>query len=331
MFLTAASVLHYLLEKRFAAAEDVVACKLVVRDLSRRNLNLHVTAGSREYLVKQVRKWDTDGRASVEREATFYWQSKTNPSFAPLAGIAPQCYAWDPIHSVLIIEYLPGHTELYDLADRFAPNLARLAAHSMGEFHRAMRSQEHLQWFPEEIPWQLSMHRTEEADMVELSAARRELLHTIQRYPEFGAALDSLRGEWSSTTVIQGDWKLDNCLVSRERDRIRLVDWEFACWGDPAWDLATLLQSYWNFWVTEPESHSIEDIRPALRAAVEGYGDDQTSSKALRFAGARMLQTAFEHLEKAERMTPAAIRLLQGSLHILSRPDWALEQLTGAA
>ena len=331
MFLTAANVFHYLLEKRFAAAEDVVDNRFTVHALSRRNLNFHVAAGAREYLVKQVRKWDPDGRISIEREASVYWQARTNPSLAPVAALAPECYAWDPIHAILIIEYLPGHSEIYDLADRFDPHLARIAGRAMGAFHRAMHSADYMELFPEETPWHLSMHETGEDDIAELSAGRRELIRAVRRHPEFGEALQGLRAEWAATAVIQGDWKLDNCLVPAERDRVRLVDWEFACWGDPAWDLASMLQSYWNFWITSPEDQGIEEIRPALRALLEGYGDDRTARKALRFAGARMLQTAFEHLERADRMTPAAVRLLQGSLTILSRPDWAADQLLGAA
>jgi aminoglycoside phosphotransferase (APT) family kinase protein len=129
--------------------------------------------------------------------------------------------------------------------------------------------------------------------------------------------------------VIQGDWKLDNCLISAERDRLRVVDWEFTAWGDPAWDLATLLQSYWNFWLLWPSRYRIDEIQPALRAVLEGYAQDDIAGKAVRFAGARMLQTAFEHLEDADRMTPESVRLMQASLNILTRPQWATEQLLG--
>src|SRR5450755_318106 len=158
MFLTEANVLHYLLEKQFAGPEDVVAGQYTVRGLSRRNRNFRVSSGAREYLVKQVRTWDADGRASLEREAAVYWQTRTNPSLAPVAALAPQCHAWDPSNAVLILEYLPGHMELYDLPDRFDPHLARLTGHSMGAFHSAMRSQEYRSLFPAELPPQLSMH-----------------------------------------------------------------------------------------------------------------------------------------------------------------------------
>ena len=331
MYLTAANVLHYLLDKRFADSADVVSGKFAVRGLSRRNHNFRVTSGTREYLVKQVRKWDAEGRASLEREAAVYWQARTNPSLAPVAELAPRSHAWDPPNAVLILEYLPEHAELYDLPDRFAPELARLAGQAMGTFHRAMQAEEHLSLFPAELPAQLSMHETKEEDLADESPGRREFVGAVKKYPELGRALNQLRAEWRPETVIQGDWKLDNCLVSPERDRLRVVDWEFAGWGDPVWDLATLLQSYWNFWVLRPSRYRIEEIQPALRATLVGYARPDIAARAIRFAGARMLQTAFEHLDKAERMTAEAIRLMQASLNILTRPERARGQLLGIA
>ncbi len=331
MFLTEANVLHYLLGKRFACPEDIVDGRFTVRSMSRRNRNFRVTAGAREYLVKQVKTWDADGRASLEREASVYWHARTNPALAPVTALAPHCHSWDPSNTILILEYLPGHSELYDLPDKFSPRLAHLAGEAMSAFHRAMRLPEHQSFFPTEMPPQLSLHETSEEDMTGSSAGQRELVRAVRKYREFAPALDHLRGEWQADTVIQGDWKLDNCLVPPERDRLRMVDWEFACWGDAAWDLATLLQSYWNFWVLWPSEYRIEEIQPALRSALSGYAQPDIAERAIRFAGARMLQTAFERLEKLEKMTPDAVRLLQGSLNILTRPDWAARQLLGSA
>jgi hypothetical protein len=53
------------------------------------------------------------------------------------------------------------------------------------------------------------------------------------------------------------------------------------------------------------------------------------TARAIRFTGARMLQAAFESLDEAEEMTGPAVRLMQGSLHVFTRPDWAAEQLIG--
>ena len=192
-----------------------------------------------------------------------------------------------------------------------------------------MRAEEFASLFPAEMPWQLSMHETNEEDLAGENPARNELIRMVRKYAEFLPALDRLRAEWHAEALIQGDWKLDNSLISPDRKRLRVVDWEFASWGDPVWDLAALLQSYWNFWVLWPLEHPIEEIQPALRAVLESYGHDGITRRAIRFAGARMLQTAFERLDKAEHMTAEAVRLMQASLNILTRPEWAVEQLLG--
>ena len=114
---------------------------------------------------------------------------------------------------------------------------------------------------------------------------------------------------------------------------MRVVDWEFVAWGDSIGDVGTMLQSYWNFWVRSPAEYPIELIRPAMCAFLEAYAKErgrepvEFAARAIRFAAARMLQTVFETLDKAEEMTGPALRLLQGSLNILTRPEWAAEQL----
>src|SRR6202008_3942124 len=44
-------------------------------------------------------------------------------------------------------------------------------------------------------------------------------------------ALDGMRERWSSETLIHGDFKWSNLAAGK------LLDWELAQWGDPAWDL----------------------------------------------------------------------------------------------
>jgi serine/threonine protein kinase len=332
MFLTEANVLHYLAERQFGDLETAVTGEFAVRSLTRRNVNLHVTWGTREYLVKQAKDWDFQARTSVEREAALYRQRETSKR---LAALLPQCYAYDPPNSVLVLEFLSGHTELYDVPDRFAPELGRLCGETMGTFHREMESGSLASAFPGSIPWSLSLHEFGEEDLAAPSAGQLELMRVVRRYAGFARALDRLRAEWRDDTLTHGDWKLENCLISPERNRLRVVDWEFASWGDSIWDVSALLQSYWNLWVRWPSEFPIEAIQPALRAFLNAYAQSrgwepgEFTARAIRFAGARMLQTAFETLDQAEEMTGEAVRLMQGSLNVFTRPDWAAEQLIG--
>jgi Ser/Thr protein kinase RdoA (MazF antagonist) len=335
MFLTEANVLHYLLERRFADLPSVVNGAFHVRNLSRRNRNFRVTCGAREYFIKQPKKWDGSSRRSLDQEAAIYWQAKIDPGFQPLKALVPEAYGYDPDNSVLTLQYLPGQTNLHITADRFSPDLARLAGATMGAFHRDMRSLSASALFSRRKPWYFSIHQAGPEEQEDWNEGRRELLRVIQKYPGFGRALEALTEEWREETVIHGDWKLENCLLSSSPARLQIIDWEFANWGDPFEDIGTILQSWWGFWVRRPSQYGIEEIRPALRAFLEAYAAEdrqdaaEMAPRALRFAAARMLQSAYEALEKAEKLNADAVCLLQAGLNLLSRPEWALCEIFG--
>src|SRR5205807_9363196 len=139
------------------------------------------------------------------------------------------------------------------------------------------------------------------------TAGQRELVLLVHRHEAFGAALDALRTAWRPSALIHGDWKLENCLVCDEDGSVHVVDWELAMWGDPLWDAATLVQSWWNCWIRDPAACAIEEIRPALPAFLDAYG--APCARVVAYAGARILQTAWESLQKSKRMEGEAVRL----------------------
>jgi Ser/Thr protein kinase RdoA (MazF antagonist) len=335
MFLTEGSVLQYLLDRRFADLESVVDGSFYVGNLSRRNRNFRVVCGPRQYFLKQPKSWDAPSRRSLEQEAALYWQSKTDPRFQPLKILMPESYGYDPVHSVLTLEYLPGQTNLRSLEGRFHKSVARMAGAAMGAFHRDMRTASDPAILPRRKPWYLSIHRAGGKEEEQGSKGQREVVRVIQRPIEFGRALESLSGGWREETAVHGDWKLENCLLSQDARRIQVIDWEFANWGDPFEDVGTMLQSYWGFWVRSPAQYSLEQIRPALWAFLEGYAEadgrdpDEIASRAMPYAAARMLQTAYEAVDQEEKLNAAAVCLLQASLNILKRPQWALGEILG--
>jgi len=333
MFLTEANVLHYLVEHNFADLESVVDGQFAVRNLSHRNHNFRVTVGSREYLVKQPKKWTAAGRASVEIEAAFYWYVRTDRRFESLRGMVPESYGYDPLNSILILHFIPQQIAIQEAPDGFSPRVARRVAAAMGTLHRQMRGPEIAELIPPQLPSLFSIHEEDPEKATGASEGQRELIRLIRKRPAFGHALESLRAEWRGLCLIHGDWKLANCLMSADRERLSLVDWEFAGWGEPLYDAATVLQSYWCYWVRSPANYPIEEIRPALMAFLETYASSagvplpEILLPVIRFAGARMVQTAYEALIRSDELNADAVRLAQASLNILTRPDWAAEQL----
>lgn len=334
MFLTASNVLIYLVQKGFASLNDPVSGTFIVEALSRRNRNLHVQVANHHYFVKQVAKWRSSSRSAIDAEACLYRQSQVDDEFAFLQNFVSKCYAYDPDSSVLILEYLTGHNSVFESKLRFDSGTALRIGRFLATFHRKACSPELKQTYATQIPWFFSLHRANEDSLEDSSAGRRDLIRAMRRHREFGRALDRLKIQWQPESLMHADCKLDNWLVDDSGD-VRLIDWECIGWGDPAWDMATLMQSYWNVHVRWPHIHSPQTVRPALQAFLRAYGHERPftaedlTSRIIPFAGVRMLQSAFESLEKTDNLTPRAIRLSQAAVNIMSRPEWAASYFLG--
>lgn len=327
MFLTEANVLDYMTGRGFAGPEFVVRGEWSVRNLSRRNSNFRVSRGGHEFLVKQAGTWDLPGRASVEREADLCRRAATDARFQPLRPLVPDVYSYDPVNSILIFEFLPDEASLADEPGRLNADVARLAGETMAVYHRQMQAAELAEVFPGNLPGYFSMHRWRPERLTARSGGQRELVRLVKRHAGFAPALEALAAEWRPSALIHGDWKLENCLISSDGARMHVVDWELAAWGDPRWDVATILQSWWNRWVRDPVEYPLESVRPELRALLGAFDGD--IAVTLRFAAVRMLQSAWESLQDIAEIHGEAVRMAQVSLNILSSPEWAWEALLG--
>jgi hypothetical protein len=119
-----------------------------------------------------------------------------------------------------------------------------------------------------------------------------------------------------------------------------IVDWETAAWGDRAWDIGSVFQGYlWHcvYDVAQEDDsdpaqasysfakrlqlhqREIQRFWSAYSAAADltPIESDDTLHRAVRFCGARLLQTAYEHAVEAELPGRAAAGLLQLSINIL--------------
>jgi aminoglycoside phosphotransferase (APT) family kinase protein len=88
-------------------------------------------------------------------------------------------------------------------------------------------------------PWILDVPAGLVPAMYDGSVPARRLAEEIARRPGVAAAITRLNLSWTARTAIHGDVKFDNVLVTAEG--VLLVDWELACLGEPAWDLAGIV------------------------------------------------------------------------------------------
>jgi Phosphotransferase enzyme family len=91
-------------------------------------------------------------------------------------------------------------------------------------------------------PWGLCLMDGDAPPELWATPATSALLHEAAADATLVAGLRAARGLWRPIALVHADLKHDNVLIEHHgaRPRVRVLDWEMARVGDPAWDLATM-------------------------------------------------------------------------------------------
>ena len=126
-----------------------------------------------------------------------------------------------------------------------------------------------------------------------------------------------------------------------------------ADFGDAAWDVGAVLQSFLSAWIMSmpiasgmpPEAYvgmaaqPFEAMRPVLKAfwrtyaATRGFDEARQQrelERCMRFGAARLVWSAIEQRMYVSQVDPAAAALLQVSLNVLKDPPRAVKDFLDA-
>jgi Phosphotransferase enzyme family len=360
MHLSAANLAHFLMGYGLLGANEIVAAHLTIIDSSRRNRNFKVIRnGSIGLFVKQMRDMQTDAMLTLKREAACYELARDD---AALSRLMPRLIRYDENRHVIILELLPEAESLlnYHMRNKTFPiEIGRMLGEGLGVYHTqagALIENEKLkQLLARQIPVILTLGRGGHAMLGRFGRIGPAISALLQQHKEFEGLLDALGAEWRFDSLVHGDMKWDNVLVYSAGGGLdfRIVDWEMADFGDAAWDVGAVLQSFLSMWIMSmpiasgvpPEAYvsmaaqPLDAMRPVLKSFWEAYaktrkfGKDRSNGELERcmcFAAARLVWSAIEQRLYVSQLDPAASALLQVSLNVLKDPARAVRELLNA-
>jgi thiamine kinase-like enzyme len=358
--LTKNDLVHYLLERGLLDHRAVVDGDVMVVEGTRRHHNYSVIRRQGPGLfIKRMLPDQAFSAQTLQKEAACYVMMESDPALAEIHALMPRFRAYDPDRHLLIVELIADGENLSELHRRvngFPQDIARRIGELLARYHessmRDLLPRANSAIFQGQPPWILSFHIMPRGSMQNLSAANGQFMTILQGYPDFGQALDRLRAGWRRDVLIHGDMKFDNVVARGAQSHeptMHVVDWELADIGDPAWDVASILQAYLTWWIgslprvptDQPDGaaqYPLETIQPAIRAFWDSYVSSRRLGardagaeleRAVSYAGARMLQTVYESMAWASSLTQHAVWEVQACINILNEPRAAATDLLG--
>jgi hypothetical protein len=360
VYLTSTSLANWLIRRGLLDPAAVISGQFAVQEIERHNRGFRVYRPvDRPLYVKQLREFDRPNIQCLQREAAFGAAVSRCDAVEWLSSRVPEFLDYDFRHHVVTVRLLPDTLNLHEYVERstvIPDSVASGLGHLIASFHSAecdnLLSSIDVEHQPGDVPWILSFHHDQGAGS--LSPGNQQLLFNVQSDSTLTGHLDEVRESWRATSLMHGDLKWTNVLLETEPDAAwHVIDWEMADRGDPLWDLATMIQCWWSYWIlsTPPQSLTpLDDFRERRHeafvetrssldamwsaysgtAGIAGQTATSTLEHVVRLAAARLIQTVYE-LHNSGGADNAYVELmLETARRLLACPDSMSELVPGA-
>jgi thiamine kinase-like enzyme len=364
----------------FEYLTDLQYCQLTDRDTSNvsiipaKNFNLLISfADGKHLLVKQELH---DDRGQTNQEFQLAWRMNQLVEHFPAFGtkinmFLPKILHFDPERAILIVEFLTTHIDLdhyYTRENQFPVAIAR----SIGQLLASLHSQtfdriEYHQFLHDRSNPQIAnpaseiIQRLARITPIVFRLMPLECLQFFklyQRFPSLSQAISDLGNSISPSCLVHNDLKINNILLDLNWESptsivIKLIDWERADWGDPAFDLGCMLGSYLEIWLDgltisnnlsineslQLTSTPLELLQPSLFSLVQSYLESfpaiaiarpEYLDRVIQFAGLSLIQRIEITIDNDRIFGNRGIIMLQVAKQLLCTPQAAMNTLFGS-
>ena len=377
LLLSSKNIFDYLKQKGICSATERELGDIELK--SAKNFNLLVSLSDRSKLLIKQERFDREGKTAGEFKREWRIQEFVR-QFSELNNLRvwlPEILDFDAENSILIVKYLDEYqnlAEFYGQTNIFASEIASSIGSLIATIHhQTINHQDYQDFFSHKTrdPSKKSTQRLTRG----LSRLKPEIFGQVpadglkffalyQRYDSLGKALAELNESFKPCCLTHKDLKLNNILVpsnqhtstkinhSHPQVELKLIDWERSGWGDPAFDLGTLIGSYLIIWLQSlivSRSISIDEslrlatiplevLQPSLAALtktyiacfpeiVQHYPDFW--QRVMQFAGWALIQSIQSTLQYQKSFNNTGICMLQVAKSLLCRPESCISSVLG--
>lgn len=368
--LSSHNVANYL--RGLALCTDADQDLVQIDSIPAKNFNWLVTlSNGHKYLVKQER-CGFDGKTTGEflnewRIQEFLQQF---PELENFRALLPVVLHFDSESYIMVSQYLDDYRDLVDFYTKeniFPSAIASSIGTLIATIHRSTYNRpEYREFFykTNTLPINRVKYVTNKLERVEPEIFGRvppdvlKFISLYQRYDSLGQAMAELSTAFNPCCLTHNDLKVNNILLHVDSHKssekiVRLIDWERANWGDPAFDLGILIATYLVIWLNSlviTNSLTIEEslrlatiplekIQPSIAALTCTYFDNFPEIldhrpdfllRVVQFTGFGLIQQVLAMMQNQASLGNTGIVILQVAKSLLCRPEQSMQTVFGS-
>jgi thiamine kinase-like enzyme len=367
--LSSHNVIQYLLDTGLCSLEDGAYVDSQLRQ-SRNNRCFIVTLPGKKLLVKQQRCLSDGVPQELFNEMLLHQLLEQFPVSRNITALASSVLHFDSDNSILVRNYLDDYKELdsfYWDSGIYPETIAATVGSSLAALHRSTYNRREYRNFMATAPDSGIRYQyfnpAQGVGIVTpemfgaISADSREFYILSQRYESLESAIADLACEWNPCCLTHNDLKLENILVHARWDKldnclIRFIDWETAAWGEPAFDLGTLIADYLRIWLSSiivdetlelEESQQLalvelETLRPSILALTRAYIGafpmimeyrKNFIMRVVQFAGLALMNSLEQDIKSQQSFNNTQLNILLTSKTLLTMPFESINTVFG--
>jgi thiamine kinase-like enzyme len=370
LLLSSHNVANYL--RGLALCTDADQDLVQIESIPAKNFNLLVTLpNGHKYLVKQER-YASDGKTAGEFLNEWRIQEFLHlfPELENFRALLPVVLHFDRENSIMVSQYLDDYRDLADFYAKenvFPSAIASSIGTIIATIHRSTYNrQEYREFFYNtntlpinRVKYLISkMERVEPEIFGMVPPDVLKFISLYQRYDSLGQAIAELSTAFNPCCLTHNDLKVNNILLHVDSHKssesiVRLIDWERAKWGDPAFDLGILITTYLVIWLkslvisnslTIEESLRLatiplEKIQPSIAALTCTYFDNFPEilehrpdflPRVVQITGFGLIQQVLAMMQNQASLGNTGIVILQVAKSLLCRPEQSMQTIFGS-